>query len=575
MPARAKNPFTGVQLAKRGYSALLPRHERRELLVLIHQELEMESEEYLKSHLVASLLNLARLQKTRNPQLSARYSSDSLFVSANFKGSNSEGPEDDLPGKKPKKPRAPRAPRAKKPPRAKLVQYNDEDGDNDPWKKKRPREEKYPDDDGSEDEKMDYRYSDDDDDSDDGSDGDVHFSNAPISGGKRRRDDDDGDEKEPKKSKSGKNNRKRKNNESSVHGESKRARKTASRKRKVRRDGLGDDDPASNKRPRTEPKRMRKRKNETPGEILQAEEENPGISLLHPDRHDQYLREEKEYQNNVGSVANDRERRVRPRIDYAAMHNEQRIDGEGLAVVHITGLKKSHVTKWKNGKAVRLDGGSISLHPVAGSHPVYLEMDQHKKAVKAKKGQKINLKVSRRAGMFTRQEVGGGLFDSFGDFVSGVWDGVKTVGKFIWENGPAILETISELLPPNSPQLIAAKAALKAASQGIKVVDGIRSSYEKASDAKKAAQDKVDQEKQKALDKELALREAGAKKEQIEKAKKETAARIAKLKEEAKKRGREEVAKKKQLRAQEKKVDKLSKTAEDKINIAKAKAGVK
>ena len=499
MPARARNPFTGVQLAKRGYSALLPRHERRELLVLIHQELEMESEEYLKSHLVASLLNLARLQKTRNPQLSARYSSDSLFVSANFKGSNSEGPEDDLPGKKPKKPRAPTAPRAKKPPRVKAVPYNDDSDDNDPWsqpgrqqrskygleelnrarkklREEKEREEKYPD----EDEKMDYRYSDDDDDSDDES-GDVHFENARISGGKRRRDDED-DEKAPKKSKKTPS-RKRKNNEAGLHGESKRARKTASRKRKVRRDGLGDDDPASNKRPRTEAK-SRKRKNDTPGEILQAEEENPGISLLHPQRHDQYLEEEKEYANNVGSIAAGRDRRTRPRIDYAAMHSGN-LDG---GTIYFAGLQKKHVQAWAKDKGVRFDGGSLSLVPtVKHTHGLIVPEAVFKKAqwaMKDPKKRNINVKMTPHHFLHNALMEGGG----FGDFI----DGVINVGKKVLDVASTyilpIASQILEALPISDPRFQFIKGLVATAS---KVAKGLNEIVNKKEEQKAVVDEKT------------------------------------------------------------------------------------
>ena len=166
----------------------------------------------------------------------------------------------------------------------------------------------------------------------------------------------------------------------------------------------------------------------------------------------------------------------------------------------------------------------------------------------------------------------GGLFDSFGDFVSGIYQGAVSVGKFILENGPAILDTVSSILPASSPQLIAAKAALSAASGIGRKLNDIRVGYERAEQAKDAAREKLQQEKQRALDKEIALREQGASRERLQKAKEESKDRLAKPKSEAKRVGKEALREKARVAEVQKKQLKVERKAESALKAAQKAA---
>ena len=205
-------------------------------------------------------------------------------------------------------------------------------------------------------------------------------------------------------------------------------------------------------------RQARKSKYETPRDVVQMEDEFPGLLGLNPDRLDQHEREMSDYNDNVGSVAASRGRRNRQRVDYAQLANGQRIDGAGLAVVHVHDLKRKHVVSWKKGSGVRFHGGSITLHPVPGSHPVYLEVDQHKKALKAiQKAQHVVLRVSHRAGHFTAQQVGGGFF-------SDVWSGLKKGVDFVANKVRPVVGSIATVVLdalPHNQYTLATRAALK------------------------------------------------------------------------------------------------------------------
>ena len=266
-------------------------------------------------------------------------------------------------------------------------------------------------------------------------------------------------------------------------------------------------------------------------------------------------------------------------MDHKTLHENEK-DPASFAYVDPQHWHKTHL-RFKRGVGIRLRAGkAVSLpavHDVSdaareGFSRTYLSHAQHAKLVKAAaKGQKFTWHPSH-ADLIHNAIHGGGLFNSVGDFFGGVWDGLKSVGGFLLENGPAILETISDILPPSSPQLIAAKAALKLAGDVTRKVDGIRKSYSAAQDAKDAAQAKIDAAKQAGLDKELALRETGAKKEAIAKAQADAKARIAKLKEDAKKVGAKALKEKRALAAGEAKAKAAASKAESKIKVAEQAA---
>ena len=240
-----------------------------------------------------------------------------------------------------------------------------------------------------------------------------------------------------------------------------------------------------------------------------------------------------------------------------------------------------HFLKFRRGAGVRLVAGkAVQLHavdgvchsPREGYSKTWLSHAQHEKLMRAaEKGQKFTWHPSA-ADLHHNAIHGSGLFDSVGEFFGGVYNGLKVVGSFLLENAPAILDTIADILPPSSPQLLAAKAALKVASDVTRKVDGIRKSYTAAEDAKEAARAKIEAAKQAALDKELALREAGAKKEAIAKAQADTKIRIAKLREEAKRAGAKAVKEKRALTVGEAKAKAAAAKVESRIQAAQQAA---
>ena len=231
-------------------------------------------------------------------------------------------------------------------------------------------------------------------------------------------------------------------------------------------------------------------------------------------------------------------------------------------------LQHHHVKKLVMGRGVEVSRSQVVGHEHDGQL-VLLPSDQAEKLLDilrsdAKK-HSFKLRLTERHIQHNLRH-GGGLFDSFGDFVSGVWDGVKTVGNFVLDVGPGLLDAIADILPSGSPQLIAARAALKAAADITRKVDGIRKAYGAAQDKKDAARAQIDAEKQKALEKEIKLREAGAKAEAIAKAKADAKKRIEQLKATAQKVGAAAVKEKKALAAA---------AAKEKAAASKAETAIK
>ena len=120
-----------VKLSSHGYSVLWPKSERWDLLRALHTDLtQREKDEIIQDAVEGSLLNLARLNRSKNPVHAERYRVDAAFVADGYRGQVLDGDDDDddlHPRPKPRAPKAAKNPKAKK---AKLVQIEDDD-DND------------------------------------------------------------------------------------------------------------------------------------------------------------------------------------------------------------------------------------------------------------------------------------------------------------------------------------------------------------------------------------------------------------------------------------------------------------
>lgn len=237
-------------------------------------------------------------------------------------------------------------------------------------------------------------------------------------------------------------------------------------------------------------------------------------------------------------------------------------------------LRHEHVKKLVLGRGIEVHRSQVIGHEHDGQLVLLPSSEAKKLLAVLRPGAKKHSCKLRLAEHHIQHNLihGGGLFDSFGDFVSGVWDGIKTVGTFVLENGPAILDAIADILPPGSGPLLAAKAALKTAAQVTRQVDGIRKTYVQAQAAKDAAKDKIEAEKQKALEREIALREAGAKKEAIDKAKADAKQRLEKLKKEAAIVGAKAVKEKKELARGQAREKAAAAKAEQKVKKAQEAA---
>lgn len=441
-----KKPTTALLLKSRGYTVLDDRSDRRAVLDLIHQELVTNAEQHATEHLSKSLHSLARLNRRRNPQHAERYEGDAQYVAQGLVAHPSERPgginfhEQSLPVR-PKRARVPRRRVA-----AARVSYVDDDNDNSPWDRAPGH---HPVGSASVDDlnasrrrlaaaDLDHKYDseDMDDANDDGEAGfsepDVHF--RPAGPSKRRRDDDD------------------------------------------------DVPTMSNKRPRTI-----NRKRKTPDGMLDEEEKQPGLVLMN--RPDQYLDEERQYANRVGSVANGRARR-RQRVEgeYADAHNGQRIDGGTL---YIADLRKRHVNAWHQGRAVRFDGGDLSMVPTTShKNAIVFPEEEFKRGLWASKsaGRRVQLKMTKRH-FHHNALIGGG----FGDFVDWLGDtakkaldiGVKYIGPIVGQ--------VLDALPITDPRFLFIKGLLKTVQTLGEQVNGIvNKRAEQAADVDDKAADLYD-----------------------------------------------------------------------------------
>lgn len=242
-------------------------------------------------------------------------------------------------------------------------------------------------------------------------------------------------------------------------------------------------------------------------------------------------------------------------------------------------IGEKHIRKWMGGGSVQVQMKHLVGHRtnergveediMHHGQLVHLPRDMLERLRDVLKGVQQSASISMpKHVLHYNVKHGGGFFDSFKDFVSTAWDGIKTVGSFVLENGDKILD----LLPTNQYTL-AARTALSAAKKIVSTVDGIRKQVLAAQEAKEAAQTKIHTEQAEALEKEIALREKNASKEKLEEARRSAKERLAKLKAHAKQVGAEEAKKKKELAAANAKEVKLAKKAEQAVKKAKAKAG--
>ena len=150
-------------------------------------------------------------------------------------------------------------------------------------------------------------------------------------------------------------------------------------------------------------------------------------------------------------------------------------------------------------------------------------------------------------------EAGAGWGD-FTDWLSDRWEDAKTIGKEVLKYAPAILEFVSEILQPSSPQLITLKAALKVSGGFATKLDAIVNKTAVARDKAELAQTEYETSKDQSEDAALDFKLAAKDKEVSDKER----ARLKKLADEAK----AKVLKKKELlRAKEAEAKRLEKEA--------------
>lgn len=247
-----------------------------------------------------------------------------------------------------------------------------------------------------------------------------------------------------------------------------------------------------------------KRSKVTPGEVLALEEANPGIYQLDLERMRVHDQEMKEYEANV-TRANRlrRERAQREPGDYVLLDRGliDRYEQGGSIFVH--GLKKKHIKAWIEGRGVRFHGDNLSAVQSQHHHQVLaLDKEMHKKALSAIKNRtNVHIKMGRQHLVHNIMN-GGGLFSSFGDFVSGVTDfgkkAINVVSKYVLP----IASSVLSLLPDSHPYIIAAK-------KGIQIASGIANQLDELVNKREEEEVKVIEREAEVVEKQLEAKEKG------------------------------------------------------------------
>ena len=236
-------------------------------------------------------------------------------------------------------------------------------------------------------------------------------------------------------------------------------------------------------------------------------------------------------------------------------------------------LQKRDVRRLVLGRTVDFHHEQMTGEHVRGGQLVFLPHAEHSKLLQGFRAghAKVGVRLKTAHVQFNLVHAGG-LFSSFGDFVSGVWDLSKSVGNFLIDQGPAILEAVSDILPASSPYLIAAKSALKTVAGVTKQVGAIRDKLRESSAAKERAQEAIDREREKVAQHELELIKRDASAREKADAKAAAKARLEKLKGEAKRVGAEQSAQKKLLAKKEKEEKAAGLKAEMRLKVAQKAA---